>query len=120
MNSTWALNQEEQLVYFKAMATQHFDIYEAHAFSERQHYWSKNATLNNYLVPTLLEYSHYMLSKPTNTLELLEYRRSRRQLVDEILQTPEIEDKSTQWSRNWQRPMIGSKSPVTLFKRRDM
>ncbi|ORZ15015.1 hypothetical protein BCR42DRAFT_451891 [Absidia repens] len=89
MNSTWVISQEEQLAYLKAMTIQYFDIYKAHAFSERQHFWSKNDTLKNYLIPTLLEYSHNTLSKPNNILELMEYRRSKRQLVEDILQMPD-------------------------------
>ncbi|ORZ11416.1 hypothetical protein BCR42DRAFT_440449 [Absidia repens] len=86
MNSTWIITNDEQLTYLKAMAVQHFTGYQAHAFSERQHFWAKATTINHYLVPTLLEYLHLKLIKPTSTLELMAYRREKRQLIKDILQ----------------------------------
>ncbi|ORZ12380.1 hypothetical protein BCR42DRAFT_468136 [Absidia repens] len=89
MNSIWILTNEEQLGYLEAMATQHFAGYEAHVFSEREHFWAKAATMTNYLVPTLLEYVHLKINRPTNTLEIMAYRLEKRRLVNNLLQGPD-------------------------------
>ncbi|ORZ11417.1 hypothetical protein BCR42DRAFT_440451 [Absidia repens] len=86
MESNWILTNEQQLTYLEAMATQHFAGYEDHVFSERQHFWAKAATMSNYLVPTLLEYVHLNVNRPTNTLEVMAYHHEKRRLVTNLLQ----------------------------------
>ncbi|ORZ12432.1 hypothetical protein BCR42DRAFT_394864 [Absidia repens] len=58
MNSTWTINEQDQITYLEAMATRHFA-------------------------------GHLKLKQPTNTVELIEYKRARSHLVQDLLQHSE-------------------------------
>ncbi|ORZ01991.1 hypothetical protein BCR42DRAFT_444428 [Absidia repens] len=86
MNSSWNVTEQDQEIYLENMVNHHFDIYQAHAFSERQHYWSKHSTLNNHLVPNLLELIHLKMERPSSALGYVTYRRERRRFLVKLLQ----------------------------------